>query len=89
MTITNQDKPSASVTNVTKASVGETWGTITTTWATETRTWGEVSKLITNIGGVLFRYLLRETGDHILTETGSSRLLLEAGTTITNIDKPI
>lgn len=36
------------MTNATKASIGETWGTITTTWATETQTWLEASQLITN-----------------------------------------
>ena len=36
------------MTNSSKVSVGETWGTITTTWATETRTWLAVSQLIGN-----------------------------------------
>lgn len=36
------------MTNAAKASIGETWGTITTTWASETRTWLAVSQLITN-----------------------------------------
>lgn len=37
------------MTNVTKASIGETWGTISTTWASETQTWQEASQLISNI----------------------------------------
>lgn len=36
------------MTNAAKASIGETWGTISTTWASETRTWLAVSQLITN-----------------------------------------
>lgn len=37
------------MTNATKTSIGETWGTITTTWASETRTWLDVSQLIDNV----------------------------------------
>ena len=37
------------MTNISKVSVGETWGTIETTWAAETRTWLAVSQLFTNI----------------------------------------
>lgn len=37
-----------SITNQTKVSIGETWGTIATTWATETQTWEEASQLISN-----------------------------------------
>ena len=44
----NTSKPSTSLTNTSRVSVGETWATITTTWATETRTWLEVSQLFTN-----------------------------------------
>lgn len=36
------------MTNQTKASIGETWGTITTSWASETRTWEQVSQLLSN-----------------------------------------
>lgn len=36
------------MTNQAKASIGETWGTITTSWATETRTWEQVSQLLSN-----------------------------------------
>jgi len=34
--------------NKDKASIGETWATISTTYATETRTWLAVSQLFTN-----------------------------------------
>ena len=44
----NTSKPTTSVTNSSKVSIGETWASITTTWATETRTWQQSSKLITN-----------------------------------------
>ena len=35
-------------TNTNKASIGETWGTISTTYASETRTWLAVSQLFGN-----------------------------------------
>ena len=40
---------SAGLTNTSKVSVGETWGTIESTWAAETRTWLAVSQLFSNI----------------------------------------
>lgn len=48
MSITNQSKPTTSLTNTSKVSIGETWATIDTSWATEVRTWLAVSQLITN-----------------------------------------
>lgn len=48
MTITNESRPSTTIANQTKGSVGETWATISTTWASETRTWLAVSQLLTN-----------------------------------------
>lgn len=36
------------MTNSSKVSIGETWGTITTTWASEPRTWLAISQLIGN-----------------------------------------
>ena len=36
------------MTNSAKASIGETWGSITATYADETRTWEEASQLISN-----------------------------------------
>ena len=48
MAITNTSKPTTSLTNVTKVSFGETWGTIATTWAAETRTWLDMISLIDN-----------------------------------------
>ena len=50
MSIVNKDKPTTSLANNSKVSIGETWATITTTWATETRSWLAVSQLITNRG---------------------------------------
>lgn len=38
----------AGMTNTSKVSIGETWGTIATTWATETQTWLSASQLIDN-----------------------------------------
>jgi len=48
MSITNTAKPSTSITNSSKVSIGETWATITTDWASETRTWLAASQLIGN-----------------------------------------
>lgn len=48
MSITNTSKPTTTIANTSKVSIGETWGSIITTWATETRTWLAVSQLITN-----------------------------------------
>ena len=44
----NETKPTTSIVNSDKVSIGETWATIPTTWATETRTWLAVSQLFTN-----------------------------------------
>ena len=37
------------MTNAAKASIGETWGTISTSWASETQNWEEASQLISNV----------------------------------------
>lgn len=49
MAIVNSDKPTTTLSNTTKVSIGETWATITTSWASETRTWLDVSQLFDNI----------------------------------------
>jgi hypothetical protein len=36
------------MTNAAKASIGETWGMISTSWASETQNWEEASQLISN-----------------------------------------
>lgn len=46
--ITNLAKPTTTLTNTDKVSIGETWASVLTTWATETRTWLEISQLLTN-----------------------------------------
>lgn len=38
------------MTNASKVSVGETWGTITSTWRSELRTWEAASQLLSNVG---------------------------------------
>jgi hypothetical protein len=48
MSITNTTKPTTSLVNASKVSIGETWGGIQSTWATESRTWLAVSQLINN-----------------------------------------
>lgn len=44
----NEAKPSTTLNNSPKISIGETWATIDTTWASETRTWLAVSQLLSN-----------------------------------------
>ena len=44
----NLDKPTTSLVNIDKVSIGETWGTIASTWGNETRDWQTASQLITN-----------------------------------------
>jgi len=48
MSITNTTKPSTTVANAFKVSIGETWASIMTTWASETKTWQSASQLISN-----------------------------------------
>ncbi len=48
MAIINQSKPTTSLTNSTKVSFAETWGTIDTTWATETQSWADLISLFDN-----------------------------------------
>ena len=48
MAITNQSKPSTSLTNTTRVASYETWSSNTTTWATETRTWADMASLMDN-----------------------------------------
>jgi len=48
MSITNQAKPTTSLTNATRVNIGETWTTNPYTWALETRKWEELVSLITN-----------------------------------------
>ena len=49
MSLTNQAKPTTTLANSDKVSIGELWSTITTTWATETRTWEDCQSLIDNL----------------------------------------
>lgn len=86
MTITNQAKPSPSVSNVSKVSIGETWTTITTTWATEIRTWLAVSQLITNVVRTEVESLVTEALDYLMTEDDD--FLTTGVNQITNIAKP-
>lgn len=49
MAITNQAKPTTSLTNSAKINIGETWGSDLNTWATELRTWAETVSIISNV----------------------------------------
>jgi len=50
----NESKPNVGalglggMVNQTKASIGETWGSVTSTFSLETRTWLQVSQLLEN-----------------------------------------
>lgn len=85
----NQDKPTPSVSNSTKVSSGETWGSITTTWGTETRTWGSIGRLIVNDTydktGLI--YLVTELSERLLMESGEELIVSDEGL-IVNEDKP-
>lgn len=48
MSITNQSKPTTSVSNSSKIESEVTWNTNTTTWNTEVRTWDAMGSTITN-----------------------------------------
>jgi len=49
MALTNISKPTTSLTNFTKISITETWGSNTSTWGTETRTWAATISTISDI----------------------------------------
>ena len=48
MSITNETKPTTSLTNSTRINIGETWGSDLNTWAAELRTWAATISIITN-----------------------------------------
>lgn len=48
MAITNISRPNSSISNTSRANIGETWASIPTTWASETRAWIDMSSLISN-----------------------------------------
>lgn len=52
MSIANTSKPTTTLANSSKVSIGETWASIATTWASETRTWLAVSQLFSNTARV-------------------------------------
>ena len=49
MSITNETKPTTSLTNSSKVSHQETWDSNTTTWNTEVRTWNDTGSKINNL----------------------------------------
>lgn len=69
--------------NVAKASIGETWGTIASTWAGETQTWEESSQLITNISDFTYYLWASNTFPWINPEPW-----LLVGNSIINQNKP-
>ena len=85
----NQDKPTPSVSNSAKISIGETWDTIDTTWDTEIRTWDEVSKLIDNTSRPTIEVvcLAQEDGFCLLQEDGF-KLVVDFVGGIINQNKP-
>jgi hypothetical protein len=83
MAIVNQSKPTTSLTNTSRISIGETWSSIPTTWATETRTWAMLVSLITNViaGGMGLIWTVKR-----FPWLEATPWLTEGG--ITNISKP-
>ena len=49
MAITNQSKPTTTLTNSTKINIGETWASDLNQWQNESRTWNDMQSLIDNI----------------------------------------
>jgi hypothetical protein len=47
MALTNETKPTTTLTNITRVAFAELWSLISTTWASETRTWSECGSLLT------------------------------------------
>lgn len=52
MSITNEAKPTTTLANSTRISIGETWASIPYTWAGETRAWDDCISLIDNASKV-------------------------------------
>lgn len=48
MSITNQSKPTSSISNSTKINIGEVWDTDLNTWNAESRTWNDMQSKINN-----------------------------------------
>ena len=48
MSITNQSKPTSSISNSTKINIGEVWNTDLNTWNAESRTWNDMQSKINN-----------------------------------------
>jgi len=84
----NISKPTTSLGNSAKVSIGETWGTITTTWATETRTWQAVSQLFTNALGIVNLDYLMTEDDNYLVQEDDSYLITEQCSPIINVTRP-
>lgn len=89
MTITNISKPSPSVLNADKVSVGQTWETWDVAWDDEMRTWDELGTLVTNKNRPSpgETCLLMEDGFKLLLEDGGCIMLTTDGG-ITNEPKP-
>lgn len=49
MALTNQAKPSTTLTNIFRVLGYETWASMTATWAAETRTWEETGSFFDNV----------------------------------------
>jgi len=48
MSITNETKPTTSLTNSTRINIGETWGSDLNQWQNESRTWDATISIIVN-----------------------------------------
>ena len=83
MSITNQDKPTTTLSNPDRVVTYETWNSNTSTWDTETRNWNEMGTTWTNtsFGATGFLWSARR-----FPWTEAAPWLSEGG--ITNIAKP-
>lgn len=84
MSITNESKPTTSVSNSSKVESEVTWDTNTTTWNTEVRNWNDMGSTIINISTVLTGSLW---SSYRFPWTEATPWTTDAG--ITNISKPI
>lgn len=104
MSITNVSKPSTSLTNTTRPTQGETWGSIQTTWATETETWVGSAQLIENtvkptpdsttvvdscIGSDFTKYIGKSTKGTSQSFTGNGGVLNSCSFKIAKLNSPV
>lgn len=83
MNITNQSKPTTSLTNSDKVSFAVTWDTWDTAWEDETRTWDELGSIIENTSRGATGFFFSNTR---FPFSELSPFIIEGG--IVNVSKP-